>query len=153
MKYLEDFREGETETVGGYSLDAPQVVEFARQWDPQPMHTDPDAARQLPAGSLIASGAHLLSITVRLLVTRPNPVAVIAGVSWDEVRFLKPARPGDVLSLTRECIEARPSSSKLDRGTVRNRITLRNQNGDALLSYIDTIIVARRPVEPSLRGE
>lgn len=145
MKYFEDFREGETATTRGYELGASEIIDFARRWDPQPMHIDPAAASALPQGGIIASGAHLLAISVRQLVTQHDQVAVIAGLSWDEVRFLHPAHPGDVLSLTRECIEVRPSRSKSDRGIVRNRITLRNQDDDELLSYVDTLLVARRP--------
>src|SRR5512140_930758 len=116
MKYLEDFRVGERETITGYELRESEIVAFGQSWDPQPMHTDVEAAKTLPSGGLIASGVHLLAITVRQLVSRSDEVAIIAGVGWDEVRFLRPARPGDVLTVARECIEARPSETKRDRG-------------------------------------
>mgnify|MGYP001056958952 CR=1 FL=1 len=72
-------------------------------------------------------------------------ISVIAALGWDEVRFLGPARPGATLTLLRECLEIRPSTSKPDRGVVRNRLTLKNQTGQSLLSYVDTILVAKRP--------
>jgi acyl dehydratase len=152
MKYLEDFRPGEIVTIPGYELEASEIVAFARQWDPQPMHTDPEVANALPFGGLIASGLHLLAIAVRQLVSQPGHVAVIAGLSVDEVRFLHPARPGDTLTVTRECIDARASDTKPDRGIVRNRITVRNQNGDVLTTYIDTLLVSRRPVGATNRA-
>lgn len=144
MRYLEDFQTSEIETIPGYALSASEIVEFGRAWDPQPMHTDPDAAKTLPFGGLVASGLHLLAIAVRQLVSQPGHVAVIAGLSVDEVRFLRPARPGDTLTVTRECIEARASDTKPDRGIVRNRITLLNQHDEVVLSYVDTLLVWRR---------
>lgn len=145
MKYFEDFASGETEVKDGWPLAEAEMIAFARQWDPQPQHVDPQAARDLPLGGLIAAGTHLLALCVRLLVTGQTRIAVIAAMGWDQVRFLAPARPGDVLTLTRTCLEARPSASKPDRGIVRNEITLTNQRGQAVLSFVDTILVRRGP--------
>ncbi|MHB0970443.1 MAG: MaoC family dehydratase [Thermoanaerobaculia bacterium] len=144
MRFLEDFQLREIETIPGYALSESEIIAFGRAWDPQPMHTDPDAAQALPFGGLVASGLHLLAIAVRQLVSQPGHVAVIAGLSVDEVRFVRPARPGDTLRVTRECLEARPSESKPDRGIVRNRITILNQHDDIVLSYVDTLLVWRR---------
>jgi acyl dehydratase len=145
MKYFEDFVDGETEVKDGHLLTAEEIIAFARQWDPQPQHLDPEAAAALPLGGLIAAGTHLLSLCVRTLVTGQTRIAVIAAMGWDEVRFLAPARPGDLLTLTRTCLEARPSASKPDRGVVRNRITLANQHGQEVLSFVDAILVRRGP--------
>jgi len=145
MKYLEDFVLGEVEKVGEYLLTQEEIIEFGKKWDPQFFHIDPEAADKSVFSGLIAAGAHLVAITVLQLVTHQPRVSVLAGLGWDEVRFLGPARPGDTLTLFRECLEIRPSTSKLDRGIVRNRLTLGNQNGQPVLSYVDTILVAKRP--------
>ena len=145
MRYLEDFKPGETETIDGYLLTEEEIISFAQKWDPQPMHIDPEAAKTSHFGGLIAAGAHLMAIGVHQLYARPTRPAVIGVMGLDHVRFLEPARPGDLIALLRECIEVRPSRSKPDRGVVRNRVTLINQHGKSLLRYEDTILVLRRP--------
>ncbi len=147
MKYLEDFVLGEVEMVGEYHLTQEEIIEFGKKWDPQYFHIDPEAAEKSVFSGLIAAGTHLMAITVRQLVTHQPRVSILAGLGWDEVRFLGPARPGDTLTLFRECLEIEPSASKPDRGVVRNRLTLSNQNGRSLLSYVDTILVAKRPTD------
>lgn len=147
MKYLEDFVPGEAVTVGAHMVTTDEIVTFGRLWDPLPAHTDPQLASASPFGGLIASGAHLMAITVRLLVTAGDePIAIIAALGWDDVRFLNVVRPGDTLRLSRRCIEARPSQSKPDRGVLRNELLLANQSGVPVLSYTDSILVRRRPV-------
>jgi acyl dehydratase len=148
MKYCEDFTVDEIETIDGYLITAEDIISFAQQWDPQPQHTDPKKAQASHFGGLIASGAHLIAIAVHQLFSHPPRLATIGVVGLDDVKFLEPARPGDVVSLTRKCIEVRSSRAKPDRGVVRNKITLSNQDGKHLLSYVDTILVKRR-VHPS----
>ena len=145
MKYLEDFVLGKIEKVGEHNLTQKEIIDYGNKWDPQFFHIDPATANKSVFKGLIAAGTHLIAITVLHLVTHQPRVSVLAGLGWDEVRFLGPARPGDTLSLFRECLEIRPSTSKLDRGVVRNRLTLNNQHGELLLSYVDTILVAKRP--------
>ncbi len=145
MKYFEDFFTGEVESVGDYLISADEITAYGRAWDPQPIHTDSEAAQATELGGLVASGTHLMAITVLKLVTHLPKVAIIAGLGWDEVRFHRPARPGDKLTITRECLDVRPSKSRDDRGVVRNRITLTNQAGELVLNYIDIILVASRP--------
>lgn len=145
MKYFEDFVPGEIEKVGEHQLTQEDIIAFGRKWDPQFFHTDPEVAAKSIFNGLIAAGTHLIAITVLHLITHQPRVSVLAGLGWDEVRFIGPARPGDTLTLFRECIEVRPSTSKPDRGVVRNRLTLSNQKGQNVLSYVDTILVAKRP--------
>ncbi len=148
MKYFEDFAVGEAVTVGVHHVTEDELVAFARAWDPQPAHTDSRAALRSPFGGLIASGVHVMAISVRLLVTSSaEPVAVHAALGWDEVRFLAPVRPGDTLTLTRRCLEVRPSRSHPDRGVVRNALLLANQSGVPVLSYEDSLLVKLRPSE------
>lgn len=145
MKYLDDFTPGEKVKVGVHHVTSEEIVTFARAWDPQPVHIDPYSASASPFGGLIASGAHIVAISVELLVTSgEQPVAIIAALGWDKVRFLAPVRPGDTLTLTRHCLEARPSESKPDRGVLRNELVLTNQAGTAVLSYEDSILVRTR---------
>lgn len=145
MKYLEDFVPGEVEALGDYALSQEEILEFGRRWDPQPFHTDPAAAAHSTFSGLVAAGTHIMAISVLLLVSHPPQVAILSGLGWEEVRFLGPARPCDVLTVSRECLEARPSASRPDCGVVRNRITLTNQRGQPVLSYVDAILVSRRP--------
>ena len=145
-KYFEDFTPGEIITLGTHSVTADEIIEYAKKWDPQPRHTDPEAAKESSFGGLVASGAHIFAISVRLLVNQNPPVAVIAVVGCDKVRFTHPVRPGDVLTSYFECIKTRPSRTKADRGIVSDKVTLVNQNGVQVLSYIDTILVFKRPI-------
>jgi acyl dehydratase len=145
LKYIDDFFPGEVEKVGEYHLSQEEIIEFGRKWDPQSFHVDPVAAEESVFSGLIAAGPHLMAITVLLLGTHQPKVSVLAGLGWDEVRFLEPARPGDTLTLFRECMEVRQSTSNSDRGVVRNRITLKNQDGQPVMSYIITVLVAKRP--------
>jgi len=147
QRYFEDFTPGEVLTLGTYSVTADEIIEFAQRWDPQPRHTDPEAAKESSFGGLVASGAHIFAISVRLLVNQNPPVAVIAVVGCDKIRFTQPVRPGDVLTSYFECVETRPSRTKADRGIVRNQVTLVNQNGEQVLSYIDTILALKRPIQ------
>jgi acyl dehydratase len=142
--YFEDFTPGEVLTLGAHSVTADEIIEYAKKWDPQPRHIDPEAAKESSFGGLVASGAHIFAISVRLLVTQNPLVAVIAVVGCDKVRFTQAVRPGDVLTSYFECVETRPSRTKADRGIVRNKVTLVNQNGEQVLSYIDTILVFKR---------
>ncbi len=154
MKTFEDIVVGERETLGVYDLTEEDILAYARKWDPHETHIDPVAAKNTVFQGLTAAGTHLIAITVRLMVTCPIQVSVLAGLGWDEVRFLAPGRPGDRLTLVRECIDKRLSASKPDRGIVTNRMELSNQDGLLLVSYLDTILMARQspvstePVSP-----
>ncbi len=145
MRYFEDIIERDREKIGQYTLTQDEIIAYSRQWDPHESHIDPVAARHSVFQGLTAAGIHLIAITVRLMVTCPAQMKILAGLGWDEVRFLAPGRPGDTLTLVRECIEKRPSESKPDRGIVINRLELRNQDGVLLVSYMDTILMPRRP--------
>ncbi len=143
-RHFEDFHLGEETTVGDYLVTAEEIIEFAKKWDPQPFHTDEEAARRSMFGGLIACGCHVVSISILLqngASTKPN---IIAGLGWDQLRFPSPVRPNDRLSLTVVCLEKRELRSRADQGIVRNLVTLTNQKGNAVLTYQDTIIVAKR---------
>ncbi len=145
MLYFEDLEVGSTRTSGELELTERDVVDFARVWDPQPFHVDPDAARRSPFGGLTASACHVFCVAARLL-SEMEPLAVIAAARH-ELELVRPARPGDRLSMKVTCVEKRASTSKSDRGTVRFESELRQQD-DLVTARLDSIIlIACRPTE------
>jgi acyl dehydratase len=145
LRYFEDFVVGESERVGEYRLTEEEIISYGEKWDPQFFHVDAKAAKSAVFSGLVAPGTQLISISVLKLVTHQPKVSILAALGWDEVRFHGPARPNDILTVFRECLEARPSNSKLDRGIVKNRITLYKNKNQLLLSYVDSILVSKRP--------
>lgn len=147
-KYFEDIKVGEIYQSPPYTVSRDEIVRFAREFDPQPFHLDDTAASASVFGGLTASGAHTVALQIKLIHTRQQQEAresaVLAVLGWDEVRFSTPVRPDDTLHLRTECIDARVSESKPDRGIVRTRLTLLNQKKEIVLTSIHTILVARR---------
>lgn len=144
--WFEDFAIGQRFAGGSVTVTEAMIVDYARQYDPQPFHTDPVAARDSLFGELVASGWHTASLTMRLLVDSGllGPTGTV-GVAVDELRWPGPTRPGDTLTLTMEVIEKRESQSKPDRGVLRARVVTLNQTGAAAQSFAATMIVRRRP--------
>ena len=124
-------------------IDEEEMVDFARKWDPVPIHVDEEAGKAA-FGSLTAPGVYVLAIKQRLLHEMERLPAVIASLGYDEVRFHKPVRPGDRLTLTVEWVEKRRSKSKPDRGVVVHRLALVNQHNETVMSHLDTILVRVR---------
>ena len=145
-KFFEDYRVGEAETIGQYQIREKEMVSFAEKWDPQPFHVDKEAALLSAHGGLTAAGCYILSVAIRIVSYGQKNPQLIAAIGWDELRFPNPARPDDVLTLSLECVQARPSHSKPDRGIVRNQLTLCNQQGQTVLSFQDIIMVKRKRV-------
>jgi acyl dehydratase len=153
-KYFEDFKVGEILRGGPYTVSREEILQFAREFDPQPFHLDEAAANASVFGGLTASGAHTVALQIKLIhQCESRDQAVLAALGWDEVRFPKPVRPGDTLSLCNECIETRASETKPDRGIARMRIELVNQKGETVLTSVHTILVARRRDEDGRRRE
>lgn len=146
MKYFEDYVVGDTFESGAYEITADEIMSFARQYDPQPFHLDVAAAEASVFGGLTTSGFHTVAIQGALIHSSPEgDAAVMAGLGWDEVRFEQPVRVGDTLCARFTCLEARPSASKTDRGVVRIRVELVNQDGQVVLSSVHGVLVRRRP--------
>jgi len=143
--YFEDFVPGSVHEFGPAVVDEAEIIEFARRYDPQPIHTDPDWARTGPFGGLIASGWHTAAITMRLLVEQYLPAASLASPGIDELRWLRPVRPGDELRVRVTVIEARPSRSKPDRGLLRSRIEVLEGDGSAVMTMTGLNLIRRRP--------
>jgi acyl dehydratase len=133
---------------GAISVTAESILEFARRYDPQPIHTDPEAALRGPFGGLIASGWHTIALVMRVLVERYlSHVAAIVSPGIDELRWTLPVRPGDVLSVRVTVLEATLSRTKPDRGLVRTLVEALNQRGEVVLSMKAMNFIRRRTPE------
>jgi acyl dehydratase len=146
VHYLEDFAAGQVFKTGKHRVDKEQIFTFARQFDPQPFHTDEEAARKSPFQGLAASGWHTAAMTMRLMVDGEfKPAGGILGVGFDDLSWPRPVRVGDELHAHSEILEVRPSKSKPDRGTVRVRTTTFNQNGEPVMIFTGNLLVPKRP--------
>jgi acyl dehydratase len=140
--YFEDMIVGQYMTSPAVVVDRDEMVDFAKRWDPLPIHVDSEVAAS--RGGPTAPGLFILAVKQRLIHQLPEH-AVIASFGYDEVRFHHPLRPGDEVHLRYEFVEARPSSSKPDRGIVTIRLSLvRNDDDEVVMSHLDTILVRRR---------
>jgi acyl dehydratase len=145
-RYLEDFVPGQVHEYGPVPVSEAEILEFARKYDPQPIHTDPEWARTGPFGGLIASGWHTTALTMRLLVDNYLPAAAsLASPGIDELRWVRPVRPGDTLSVRVTVLEARPSRSKPDRGLLRSRIEVLDRDGAIVMTLVALNMLRRRP--------
>lgn len=145
-RWFEDYPAGAVFTAGEIRVGAAEIVEFARKYDPQAMHTDPAAAAAGPFGGLIASGWQTGALMMRMFADNfLSPASSIASPGLDELRWLKPVRPGDVLSLRVTILEARPSRSKPDQGVLRSLVEVLNQHGDTVMSLKPISLIRRRP--------
>ena len=144
--YLDDFSEGSTFETEGKTLSEAKILEFALKYDPQPFHMDVEAAKGGPFGGLIASGIQTLAIGVRMLIQAQvfAPDASMGSPGMDELRWLKPDSPGDTLRMRGEVLETTPSRSKPDRGMLRYRMTIFNQNGEDVMSMLGMQILRRQ---------
>ena len=135
QRYFEDYYVGLVDEFGDIAVTAEEIVEFARRYDPQPMHVDPVGAAQGPFGGLIASGWHTASMVMRLFVEHYlSKVATLPSPGVDELRWVKPVRPGDTLRVRVTVLETKRSRSKPDRGLVRGLMEVLNQNGELVMS-------------------
>jgi acyl dehydratase len=150
LLHFEDFAPGEIIELGTFpSLTEEDIISFARQWDPQPFHIDPEAARKTMWEGLIASGWHTGAIAMRLLVDGLlSRCATQGSPGVDHVRFLVPVRPGDVLSGRHTIIETAPSASRPRMGKVRALTELVNQRGETVVSMDAVGFYDRRPGSP-----
>jgi len=134
-RYFEDYVEGARFEFGPVSVEESEIIEFAKRYDPQTMHIDPQAAAKGPFKGLIASGWHTLGLMMRLFVDHYiSAVASLASPGVDEVRWLRPVRPGDKLMLRISVLEAKLSRSKPDRGMVVSLLEGINQSGEVVAS-------------------
>jgi acyl dehydratase len=143
--YFEDFRPGQVVELGSRTVTEDEIVGFARQFDPQPFHLDPEAAKDSVFGGLIASGWHTGAMWMRLYVDSLLGGASGQGSSGiEELRWLAPVRPGDTLSGRLIVLEVTSSESHPDRGTIRIRGEMVNQDGVPVMTMVSRGRFARR---------
>jgi acyl dehydratase len=146
--HLDDFAPGQVHHLGRRTLGRDEIVAFARDWDPQPFHLDEQAAAASIYGGLIASGWHTVCAFMRLFADGLlQRAAAMGSPGIDELRWLKPVRPGDPLEARLEVLEVRPSRSKPDRGIVRLRCVMAKED-EEVLSFIANVMFRRRPAAP-----
>jgi acyl dehydratase len=146
MRYFEDFQVGDIFDLGSTTVTEEEIIRFARQFDPQPFHTDPVLARDSIFGGLVASGWHTTAMFMRLFFDGLlHETASIASPGVDDVRWLKPVRPGDVLRAHFTVIESTPSKSKASLGIVRSRCEVFNQADELVMSLVGVHFFGRRP--------
>lgn len=147
MKYLEDYRVGQRSSFGRYEVTREEVLEFATKYDPQPFHLDDEAAAQTYFGRVSASGWHTCAMTMRMLVDNitKEKSAGLGSPGLDELRWLRPVYPGDTLRVEGEVIEVRPSQSRPEMGSTKNRLTVFNQHDEPVMTMISIGLVRRRP--------
>lgn len=135
QRYFEDYIPGDTHEFGTIAVEESEVISFAKRFDPQSFHTDPEAGKKSIYGGMIASGWHTSALMMRLFVDYYiSHVASIGSPGVDELRWLKPVYPGDELTLRITVMEATRSRSKPDRGIVRSDIQLLNQHRDVVMT-------------------
>lgn len=143
--YFEDFEAGRTIEVGARTISEEEIIAFARQFDPQPFHIDPDAAEKSFYGGIIASGWHTCSLMMRMMVDGfLRESASLGSPGVDEIRWLKPVRPGDTLAITNTVLEVRASDTRPDRGFVATEWQARNQHGELVATVKGTGMFKRR---------
>jgi len=143
--HWEDLQPGQKQTTGSVSVSEAEIIAFAKQFDPQPFHTDPVAAPKLAFGGLVASGWHTAALTMRLIVGGGLKFAGGAiGRGLEEMSWPKPVRPGDTLTAVNEVLSTRPLNSMKTHGLVRLRTTTLNQHGETVQEMVSVVLVPRR---------
>lgn len=144
--HWEDFHVGDVREFGAMTLRREDIVDFARRFDPQPFHLDAEAGAKTHFGGLVASGWHTASLMMRMLVQHFIPRASSLGSPGiDELRWLRPVRPGDRLRARLTVIEVKPSRSKPDRGVLHQRTEVLNQHGETVMTCLGMGMYLRAP--------
>ncbi len=145
--YFDDLKVGESFRSEPFKISEQAITEFAREFDVQPFHLDPIAAERSIFRGLSASGWHTAAIAMRLFTMTIPFAGGAVGLGVDELRWPIAVRPNDTLQLETEILETRPSKSNPQRGIIRIRNVMTNQNGEVVLSYMANAMVQRRPNE------
>jgi len=146
VRYFEDFAPGQVFDLGSHEFSRDEIVGFARQWDPQPFHVDEAAAAESAFGGLVASGWHTACVFMRLYVDALLlDSASMGSPGLEELRWLVPVRPGDVLRGTASVTEVAPSSVRPDRGTVFMLFEMYNARQELVARMTGRGLFGRRP--------
>ena len=144
-RYFDDFKVGERFRSKGVTLTEAEIINFALAYDPQPFHIDVERAAKSPFGALIASGLQTFALGWRMFLQEGLFSACSLGSPGvDELRWTAPVRPGDTIYTEAEVLEARPSTSKADRGTLRMGYRIVNQRNETVLTMAIVHILKRR---------
>lgn len=134
-RFFEDYLPGSVSEFGSAEVDEAEIIEFGKRFDPQDFHIDPEAAARGPFGGLIASGWHTGALMMRMMVDNYlSNVSSLGSPGIDELRWLRPVRPGDTLRLRATILDTKRSRSKPDRGVVWTQTEVLNQNGEVVMS-------------------
>lgn len=147
LLHFEDFHAGQLFALGTHTLAAEEMIDFAREFDPQPQHLDPEAAKDI-LGGLAASGWYLCALAMRMIVDGLfNRSTSLGAPGVDEVQWRRPVRAGDRLRLDAEVLETR-GSSRPERGFVRFRFSMWRANdggdGERVMMFTCSVIFGRR---------
>jgi len=147
MIYFEDLEIGAETEFGSYHVTREEVLEFARQYDPQPFHLSDEAAAKTHFGRIAASGWHTCAMTMAVIARRvvAEEQAGLGSPGVDELRWLKPVYPGDTLHVRSTLVGKTPSRSKPDIGSFRSLTTVTNQDGVPVLTFTSIVLIRRRP--------
>lgn len=144
--YYEDLTVGDREAFGHYEVTAEEITEFAERYDPQPFHTDPEAAAESIFGELVASGWHTASMCMRLLVENLfNESRAMGAIGVDDLRWPTAVRPGDTLRVETEVLEKEPWRPGI--GLVHSGATVLNQDDDIVMRMTGLVLFERRDSE------
>ncbi len=152
MPYVEDIQVGQRTELGSFTFTAELIKQFARQFDPQPFHLDEEAGRASLFGGLAASGWHVGSVGMKLLVTQRRSEMETAGAEpamgpspgFRELKWIKPVLAGDTLTYASEIVELRQSASRPQWGILHAQTTATNQRGELVYSFVGIAFVPRR---------
>ena len=146
MLYYEDIEVGQKQVFGGYEVTREEVTEFAGKYDPQPFHLDDEAAAATHFGRLSASGWHTCAMTMAMMVEnmKNNQQAGLGSPGVDELRWVKPVYPGDVLRVESEILEKRRSQSRRDMGIFKSKSTTFNQHDEPVLTMVSNGLIRVR---------
>ncbi len=143
-RYLEDYPAGTQAEVGAVRVTADEIVDFARRYDPQPFHTDPEVAKTWPYGGLIASGWHTCAMMMSVLVEKfIDGETSLGSPGLGPVRWKVPVRPGDVLRVRARVVANRRSASKPDRGTLTFDVEVLNQHDESVMTIENWLAIVR----------
>ena len=147
MRYFEDLEVGAETYFGSYEVTRDEVLEFARNYDPQPFHLSDEEAAKTHFGRLSASGWHTCAMTMAVIARHvvEDDQAGLGSPGIDELRWLKPVYPGDTLHVRGEIVEKTPSRSRPEMGSFRTRTTVTNQDDVSVMTMVSIVLIRRRP--------
>ena len=149
MQYFEDIAVGAKSRFGRYEVTREEVIAFAAKYDPQPFHLSDEAAAETHFGRLSASGWQTCAMTMSMVVEnlKAHNQAGLGSPGVDELRWLKPVYPGDVLRCETEILDKRASQSRPEMGSYRSRMTVLNQDDVPVMRFISIGLIATRPAD------